>query len=177
MDKSLAQIGKAYSGISESTSPLFEACRRNDIAMAQTAIAGGADVNEMNPARKTPLICAIENNDIAMVKLLLANGARPDLLGTFDLPLNIAITNGARDITDILMADKRVDINMGNKMRTSAIHCAAASGIYSIVDALIKRHANVNARDFRGKTPLTLAQDNSVSRIVIDLLKDSGAKP
>jgi len=55
------------------------------------------------------------------------------------------------------------------------LHWAVRSGNISIVNLLITKGVDVNAKDKRGRTPLQLAEQNGYTEIV-ELLRKHGAK-
>jgi ankyrin repeat protein len=50
-----------------------------------------------------------------------------------------------------------VDINAKNEADFSAIHGAAFLGTNEMIELLVKEGADINARDFRGRTPYRIA--------------------
>src|SRR4029450_10261059 len=56
-----------------------------------------------------------------------------------------------------LLLDKGADRNEGHEADFSAIHGAAMRGLNEVIKILVDRGANLNARDYRGRTPHRLA--------------------
>jgi ankyrin repeat protein len=109
-----------------------------------------------------------------IIRSLLAAGARPDLTtddGT--TPLMAAGGCGrAAHATNVPRAERQpmaeealkilievgVDVNASNEADFTALHCAAFSGLNELVQHLVDHGADINARDWRGRTPFRLAE-------------------
>src|SRR5205814_5589793 len=57
-----------------------------------------------------------------------------------------------------LLVEAGVDVNTTNEADFTALHCAAFSGMNELVQYLVEHGANINARDWRGRTPFRLAE-------------------
>ena len=57
-----------------------------------------------------------------------------------------------------VLIDAGVDVNTANEADFTALHCAAFSGMNELVQYLVDRGAEINARDWRGRTPFRLAE-------------------
>jgi ankyrin repeat protein len=109
-----------------------------------------------------------------VIKVLLEAGANPHLTtkdGT--TPLMVAAGMGratfqpglqrgrrsatAEEAVNILL-DAGSNINAVNEADFAAIHGAAFRGLNEVIEILVKRGADLNARDFRGRTPYRLAE-------------------
>ena len=114
-----------------------------------------------------------------MIKALLAAGANPHLTtadGT--TPLMVAAGMGratfqpglqrgrrsqtAEEAVNMLL-DAGADINAVNEADFTAIHGAAFRGLNEVIEILVKRGADINARDFRGRTPYRIAEGSKQS--------------
>ena len=110
----------------------------------------------------------------AILRRLLAAGARPDATprdGT--TPLMAAAGCGraahlsnvpraprvptAEEAVEILVA-AGVDVNATNEGDFTALHCAAFSGLNEVVRQLVAHGADIDARDWRGRTAFRLAE-------------------
>jgi ankyrin repeat protein len=109
-----------------------------------------------------------------VIRSLLAAGAKPDLPahdGT--TPLMAAAGCGrAAHATNVPRADPQpmaeeaaqilleagVDVNATNEADFTPLHCAAFTGLNELVQLFVERGANINARDWRGRTPFRLAE-------------------
>jgi ankyrin repeat protein len=118
-------------------------------------------------------------NTTDVIKALLAAGAKVDLpsddgstplmmaagLGrsTFQPGLQRAARSiGAEEAVNVLL-DAGADIHATNEADFTAIHGAAFRGLNEVIEILVKRGANINARDYRGRTPYRLAEGSKQS--------------
>jgi ankyrin repeat protein len=80
-----------------------------------------------------------------------------------------------------VLLDAGADINAVNEADFTALHGAAFRGLNEVVQYLVERGANINARDFKGRTPYRLAEGSKQSfqfqswPETADLLKQLGA--
>ncbi len=116
---------------------------------------------------------------LAVLKNLLAAGADPRLTtddGT--TPLMVAaglgrstfqpgLQRGRRSQTAedavTLLLDAGADVNAVNEADFTALHGAAFRGLDEVIEILVKRGANINARDFRGRTAYRMAEGSKQS--------------
>jgi|WetSurMetagenome_2_1015567.scaffolds.fasta_scaffold145149_2 uncharacterized protein len=126
---------------------------------------------------------AANNGDLQKVKALLRDN--PELVSTYDsngwTPLQLAAHNGHRDIAELLLANK-ADINakvlrvsnesmrlysrsdLTSKLKHvdwTPMHLAVAEGHKDVVELLLAKGADLNAKTNMGMTPLDLAVSNS----------------
>ena len=110
----------------------------------------------------------------AVVGRLLAAGARADLTPVDGTTTLMAAAGCGRDahVTNVprgpkfpeaeeavkLLIEAGVDVNAKNEGDFMALHCAAFSGVNEIVRHLVEHRADINARDWRGRTPFRLAE-------------------
>ena len=119
----------------------------------------------------TPFLIAAQANDVAVMRELVAHGADPNLptnLGTTPLMAAAGIGHlpGMSRSTEAnaleavkLCVELGADINTANKNRDTALHGAAWRHFAdSIVQFLVDRGANMDAKNKRGWTPLVIAE-------------------
>jgi ankyrin repeat protein len=109
-----------------------------------------------------------------VLKALLAAGANPHLTTTDGTtPLMVAAGMGratfspglqrgrrsptAEEAVTILL-DAGADIHAVNEADFTALHGAAFRGLNEVIQILVDRGANINARDFKGRTPYRIAE-------------------
>jgi ankyrin repeat protein len=88
---------------------------------------------------------------------------------------------GAEEAVKILV-DAGADVNAVNEGDFTALHGAAFRGLNEVVQYLVEHGANINARDYRGRTPFRLAEGSKQSfqfqawPETAELLKQLGAE-
>ncbi len=168
---------------------LHEACSEGHSKIVTLLLEKGADVNAITRARKrTPLHRVMDGKEnkerIKIVKALLAKGAKVNVRnrnnGLMVTPLHFAAMVGNIEFARILLsngADINTRIKTYQKERDlwahmTPLHLAASRNHLSFVKFLIKKGAKINLTTKQGKTPLDLAKDNEMKK----LLKKHGAK-
>lgn len=120
----------------------------------------------------TPLMRASRNGDYAAMRLLLAAGADPTLAqprGNTALIMASGLGRGLgvfaddvgteadlRQAVDLLL-ERQVDVNAANQDGITAMHVAAQGGLNSIVTALARHGARLDAKDKKERTPADMA--------------------
>jgi hypothetical protein len=142
---------------------------------ALAANTGGAGGSFFDPSGATGRV----DSAIEVLKTLLAAGA--DYRLTTDdgtTPLMVAAGLGRSTFTPSLQRGRRsqtaeeavkvlldagADVNAVNEADFTALHGAAFRGLNEVIEILVTRGANINARDFRGRTPYRLAEGSKQS--------------
>ena len=87
---------------------------------------------------------------------------------------------GAEESVKVLL-EAGADINVVNEADFTALHGAAFRGLNEVIEYLVAQGADINARDFRGRTPYRLAEGSKQSfqfqawPETAELLKELGA--
>ena len=94
-----------------------------------------------------------------------------------DTYLMIYLDTGKHNISTAIAEHPSTDVNIKNNYEATALHKAVETGWLSIVNILISRGANVNAKNDDGNTPLHLAasHDAPIFRSIIKSLLIAGA--
>ncbi|MCB1499011.1 MAG: ankyrin repeat domain-containing protein [Bauldia sp.] len=160
--------------------PLHEAVKNGDIALVETLIADGEDVNQTDRYLGTPLHQAAIAGSRELTEFLLAEGADANaenrILGT---PLHVAARKGHQAVAVVLISNG-AKTSPTDREGTTPLHAAAEAGHVAIVELLISNGADVNARkpgigDSPGyDPPVQLAGLNGYFDVV-DLLEAYGA--
>jgi len=110
----------------------------------------------------------IANDRVEDVKDALAQGENPNALNPDGLPaLMLAIREGSWRVYDLLLAHKRIDVNIENRNHETPLMYMAIVGDVKRAQALIKRGAHVNRL---GWTPLHYAASKGNLKMVEFLL-------
>src|SRR6476646_2524961 len=62
-----------------------------------------------------------------------------------------------------ILVEAGADVNAVNEADFTALHGAAFRGLDEVIEMLVKHGANINARDFRGRTAFRLAEGSKQS--------------
>jgi ankyrin repeat protein len=126
----------------------------------------------------TPLLRAAKAADLPAIQLLLAHGANVDLptaTGISPLLAASGVGSSALDTrgryksqSEAIVAvqallDKGADVNEADRSGQTALHGAASWGWNDLVKTLADRHANLMAKDARGRTAADVALGSASS--------------
>lgn len=143
--------------------------------MLQFLLPKGFNVNEDNEGGDTALMLAAQYADTTVVRFLLDHGANPNLSTGWQGPaLMWALEDNRIDNASLLLA-RCAQVNVRNPDGgETALMRAVVAGDEGFVRKLLRRGAQVNARDQNGWTALDYAyQDDNDD--MFDLLKQHGA--
>jgi ankyrin repeat protein len=92
--------------------------------------------------------------------------------GAHGIPLmHFPVVGGHKEIAEMLIA-RGADVNTGDGLNT-ALHGATHMNSVDMTNWLISHHANINAHDYEGKTPLSIATANGYAELA-ELLRQHG---
>ncbi|KAF8429581.1 hypothetical protein EV426DRAFT_126364 [Tirmania nivea] len=165
---------------------LHEAVKNNSIRAVKFLLKAGANANAAAPDLGNVLNVAVSSNSLEVAKLLLEH--RADVRGTIQshkrnnktqfTALHCAVSGGYFEMVELLLnkLEKLGDINLA-ETTTRALQCALFRGTPQqrrIMQLLLGKHADVNARDSRGLTLLyrAISLDSSEA---IKVLLEGGA--
>ncbi len=162
----------ARSGASDLNNPLLFAIRQSHLPVARFLLEKGADDNAQERWGQSALHIAAGKGDVECVRLLLDHGARVNATEiNKSTPLEFAITGTSKEVVDLLL-EKGADVGTKSSKEMNAFHLwAIGAGEPGIADLLFARQADVNARDYDGKTPLHHAVNQGQKQAVEWLLK------
>ena len=116
-------------------------------------------------ASRPAIYQAIVNDSVAKVKAALDSGADVNEVYNSETPLCFALSYGKRwDVAKAIIQSPRVDVNkrgtridgFGNEWERTPLLIAAENGQTEIVDLLLKKGADINARDRTNGAPLSV---------------------
>ncbi len=145
----------------DGTTALHYAVRSNDLPMVEALLAAGADAKVRDRYGLTPVRLACENANAAILKRLLDAGAdvnSPDPQGTTALMV-AARTDGGTEAVKLLL-ERGATVNAADSVQSTALMWAVRSNHPEVVDLLIHRDAQINARTRKGTTPARRAPDS-----------------
>lgn len=170
-------------------SPLYEACKQQNVAAVEKLLANGADPNLTVLTRQTPLEIlpwehGVTEDYLSILYLLIEYGADPTF-GHYRNPLENLVLR-LDDSNQAIFAERAVLylLNRGVDISTFPIMIIAAKGSSTeVVRALLEQYdidVNIQISEYyKGRTPLMMAADSeTASRYEIAaLLLSYGADP
>jgi ankyrin repeat protein len=178
----------------QGASALLHACGAGQREVAQRLLDAGADISLTAQSGMTALAAAVAARRDALVALLLERQAPVDQrLPGESTALMVAAAMGYPEIVERLL-DAGAEVNATDARGRNAMHAAAQFGFESqdslrarrLLDALLKRGADVNHADGEGKTPLLMllgaqlrpGSDCDATHIgaLVPVLLDAGAR-
>jgi uncharacterized protein len=138
----------------DGTPALHWLVRVDDVDTARLAIRAGADVMRADRYGVTPLALAAANGSAAMIALLLEAGAHPNSADpTGETTLMTAAGVGNVEAVTLLLDHGAAIDARDPEFQQTALMAAVRENHPPIVQLLIDRHADVNAKTRVGKTP------------------------
>ncbi|WP_264729841.1 ankyrin repeat domain-containing protein [Wolbachia endosymbiont (group B) of Episyrphus balteatus] len=156
--------------------PLHLAVKKGLYDIVKFLLKNGAEVDAKDQTKTTPLHWAAAIGCKSIVEFLLAYGAEINAKISQQgyTPLNAAVMGGHYGIVALFL-EKGADIHTkatGKYAGYTSLHFAAEKNHLDIVKLLLDYRADVNAKTDEGNTPLSLALENSYSKIIDLLLAD-----
>jgi len=155
----------------------------NNLKGVRLYLDAGMDVNKTGRYGITALHRAIENGLKDMAQLLITRGADQNRGYGSDrmTPIILAAKRGHSQIV-FLLAKHGADLSLKDRWGNSALMALAKSGEGLVIEELLRRGANPNDGNNRGKTPLSRAtkyKNTGAIRVLLQhgaLLKGAGDK-
>ncbi len=158
----------------ESESPLADAVKKQEHAVARALLKQRVDVNTPQVDGMTALHWAVYHDDLETAQLLVAADADVTVKTRYGVqPLSIACKNGNTAIVELLLAAE-ADPHATLRGDETHLMTAARTGKLGPVKALLAHGADVNAKERKGQTALMwAAAEGHVA--VVDALIEAGA--
>jgi ankyrin repeat protein len=147
---------------------VMRAVRHNDAATIDKLIAGGADVNELDPNGDAPLVMAAYLGHAEIVRKLLDAGADLTAVdpGMRATALHAAAYAGRTEAARILI-ERGIDIDkQGPVNGYTALHDAIWQNNVDTARVIIDGGANLRLKSHDGETPLDFAKAKKRKEIV-----------
>ncbi|KAF5245623.1 hypothetical protein FANTH_7259 [Fusarium anthophilum] len=156
----------------------------SSIDVKRVLLAAGANANAFDVHGLTPLHTAARSGAIEEMELLLQSGASISVMTKKGLAiLDVALSYEHSSDSTVLrttkfLLDRGLGANDKNEKGAIPLHYACATSRVDAAMLLIKKGADVNAKDIEEKTPFQWAARGYVSKATVDLLSmlmDHGA--
>ncbi len=146
---------------------LFDAIRRNDLAVLKTGLKKGADLNARDRRGATPLMHAAAFGSLDAMKLLIAAGADVNASNSFDAT---ALVWAAGDPAKVrLLLDRGATANAVTKQRRTPLSAAAAyDSSAEVVRLLLAKGADSRAGDGAAALLAANARDPESLRLLLE---------
>ena len=163
-------------GANDTSAALFLAAQAGQNPVAQFLLEHGASPNAHGEGLVRALHIAAQQGNLGLARLLLQHGAGVNPLDhNYSTPLDFAVDRTSKDMVELLFAHGAVVPMTRPGCLTIFQEWALGSGDTNIAEVLLSQHADVNATDRRGQTPLHFAAGQGQLQAVEWLLKH-GAK-
>ena len=163
--------------------PLHIACRKGYLECVKLIIETSTvrvEPNLANKDKKTALHIASENGYKSVLQCLLTHAeCNPNVLDIHgNTPLHIACREDYLECVKLIIETStvslRVDFNLTNKQKKTALHLACMNGNKSIAEYLLTHaECNPNIQDMYGNTPLHIATWNSELELLKSIIETS----
>jgi len=155
---------------------LHESAFRGNREVTELLLQKGADVSSRDIDGLTPLHWAAQNGHREVAESLLLNGAKIDEKDNAGKPpIYYAALGGHKRMVEYMLS-KGMNINEEYDTGETLLHKVIKRGLDNdMVSILIKNNADINKKDRKGQTPLSLAKFRKQQNIV-DILQEYGAK-
>ena len=155
--------------------PLFYACEKGNMNIAQALIDNGADIDVRDVDGKTPLEIAKETIDKEKLRNAAAEYKKKNNPNNANEELFAAVKKKETTAADInAILDKGANVNARNVLQSTPLHIACGNGHMELAMALVDRGADVDARDVAQRTPLHWACVDGHMEVAMALV-DRGA--
>jgi len=131
------------------------AASEGQLATVQHLIGARANINAKDGYKNTPLNDAVRHKFDSVALELRKNGCLPITLPGYEMGVQMCTFafEGDKDQLHRMIVN-RVDVNIADYDKRTALHLASSQGHVDLVSFLISHHADVNACDRMGFSPL-----------------------
>jgi|GEM_PF-4262531 len=144
----------------QKVAPLIYATASENIDAIKILISCGADVNKVGSMGINAMHSAVFGSSQDVLKCLLENKKVNVNVPTLDpslTPLHIAVMLNKEQASQKMINSGRVDISKQNMHGQAPVVFSILSGNKTLVDALLKKDADLTSKDIYGRTPLAFA--------------------
>ena len=142
-----------------SRTEIFDAIRHNNVALIESLIAGGVDLNLVDTQGNSTVMAALVAGWPRLATTLIRHTqwqSRANALG--DRPLHIAVARDYRDVVEALLA-AGVNIDQGDAQGDTALMLAVRNQNPELIELLLERGADPARRNAKQQSAIDLAYD------------------
>ncbi len=158
---------------------LHYAAKSDNKDVVELLIAHGADIHAIDKSKLTPFLLAVKYGHRDIVELLLSKEVEVNDIASqayIRTALYLAINRDYSDVFNVLVTHV-VDVNKKiDQNDNTLLHYAVSCGQKDMVELLLAKEADVNAKNRLGMTPLHEAARHRYTEL-FDLLVSNGADP
>jgi ankyrin repeat protein len=155
--------------------PQFEAARKGDLVALKTYLAGGGDVNILDPYRATLLHAAADGGQEDIAAFLMDKGISPNAVSDDGFtPLHNCALHGDSATAELLIK-KGSEVFARDNNQMTPLHLCGLNNNVGVAKVLVAHGADVNDVNKNQWTPLRVAEYGK-SADVAAFLKSKGAK-
>lgn len=185
-----------YDGTNHGDTPLFIAAQLGHKEIVEYLIANGADLNIKNNLGRTPLLAVTYKYEYSNKEEVYLNIFK-QLLNAKGIDLNIgkgspdhervivrdistedgetslymAAKYGCLELVELLLKKEEINVNCSTtKTRNTPLHIAAEQEWTDVMRALVRKGADIHAKNRVGKTPLDIAHENGIAEYCSEII-------
>jgi uncharacterized protein len=163
---------------------LHFAVKHGHTTIVEFFLKRGANIHITNLSGKTALDYAVGNANEGLIRLLLKCGAQVNIknlpygnnTGQAVILFHVAVNIGRFDVVQTFIRHAIVHITAVDKEQNTALHLAQKAGHRKMVKFLLANGADVNAKNFQGRTILHNVVSSKNRSLVKFLLKQKDIK-
>ncbi len=143
--------------------PLFSSCRLGHVAIAETLIGNGADVNSTDFYNHSPLWIATRERNFHLVRLLISNGADLNIADKWSqCPLYLASKFYGREHLATFLIQHGCKLDLTDVDGRGAFYWSLINGLVGVVKLLIEAGVHISKKDrdqILGRNPTNMIQE------------------
>eukprot|EP01088_Endostelium_zonatum_P016532 TRINITY_DN450_c0_g1_i1.p1 TRINITY_DN450_c0_g1~~TRINITY_DN450_c0_g1_i1.p1 ORF type:complete len:463 (-),score=111.91 TRINITY_DN450_c0_g1_i1:43-1431(-) len=169
-----ANVNVNVRSVKQQLTPLISASCCGSLDAVNVLLSHGAEIDAQSSTGNTALMLAIDRGKIEVALALIKNKADLEIRGQKGwTALHNAASGGEKgylEVAEALLA-AGASVDALSETMLTPLHEAAGKSLVEIVQLLVNRGANVNARDKFNNTPLRMCASNAQSFATIETFK------
>jgi len=163
------------------STPLHHAVSKGDKEMVELLLSKGAETKVKTKHGGTPFEFAMDRYDRDIIKLLIKSGADVNAEVRVGFPLLVALNKEDPEMAKLLIsrgANVNITSNSDNS-KITPLHLAVTGGYKDLVQLMLEKGADVNAKDSAGRNAMGWARSAKPPKVqneIMALLRKHGAK-